>query len=75
MLPLRDSDLGHDVNAAHDDLVDVSTLHEIFDMVNNRLLATGPNLSQQILFHAQALAQILESDEGQVIKLPEEESN
>jgi len=61
--------LGHNVDCAHDELVDVAVSHQVVAFLRNRMLEAGPDLAAQLGRYGQVLAQVTQTDPGQVVYL------
>jgi hypothetical protein len=64
-------DLGHDIDGAHDHLIQMPTLHQL-DMLLQNMLKASPDLCSQFAVHIQMLAEMTQTYTGQVINLAKE---
>ncbi len=62
--------LGHDVDRAHEDLVEVPVLHQV-DVVRQAVLEARPDLTAQLRRDVQLLAQVSQPHARQVVHLRE----
>lgn len=62
------TDLGHDVDGTHEELVQVSVHHHV-RAVDQRVLEAGPDLPPELRHDVQPGAQVSEADAGEVVHL------